>query len=140
MSYSEIKALHIVLVMGWFAGLFFLPRLFVNLAEVAPESAAERARLLQMADKLHRYITIVSLPAVLVGFWLWIGFDFKGMWLDYKVTLVFGLIAYNLHCRKILRDFHAERNMRSKQWLRWFGEAPFGVLIAIVFLAVLKPF
>lgn len=135
-----VKVLHLWMVVSWFAGLFYLPRIFVNLAMVAPDSAAERDRLLLMAGKLYRFMTPIALLAVALGCWLWFGFGFSGGWLHLKTTLVVGLLAYHAYCGRLLRDFRAGRNVRSHVWFRWFNEMPVLVLLAVTYLAVLKPF
>ena len=91
-----VKALHISLVVAWFAGLFYLPRIFVNLAMVPAESIAERERLLLMAGKLYRFMTPLGVLAVVFGLWLWLGYGFSGGWLHLKTTLVSLLVIY--HC------------------------------------------
>jgi len=128
------------MVVSWFAGLFYLPRIFVNLAMVAPDSVAERDRLLLMAGKLYRFMTPIAILAVALGCWLWFGFGFSGGWLHLKTTLVLGLLAYHAYCGRLLRDFRAGRNVRSHVWFRWFNEMPVLVLLAVTYLAVLKPF
>jgi putative membrane protein len=128
------------MVVSWFAGLFYLPRIFVNLAMVAPDSVAERDRLLLMAGKLYRFMTPIALLAVALGCWLWFGFGFSGGWLHLKTALVVGLLAYHAYCGRLLRNFRAGLNVRSHVWFRWFNEMPVLVLLAVTYLAVLKPF
>lgn len=140
MDYLVVKALHIVLVVSWFAGLFYLPRFFVNLAMVPPESTAERERLLLMAGKLYRFMTPIGYLAIALGLWLWLGFGISGGWLHAKTTLVAGLVAYNLYCRRLLSDFQAGRSTRSHVWFRWFNEVPVIVLLIVTWLVILKPF
>ncbi len=135
-----VKVLHLWMVVSWFAGLFYLPRIFVNLAMVAPDSVAERDRLLLMAGKLYRFMTPIALLAVALGCWLWFGFGFSGGWLHLKTTLVVGLLAYHAYCGRLLRNFRAGLNVRSHVWFRWFNEMPVLVLLAVTYLAVLKPF
>ncbi len=135
-----VKALHIWMVVSWFAGLFYLPRIFVNLAMVGPGSDAERDRLLLMAGKLYRFMTPLGVLAVALGLWLWLGFGFSGAWLHAKTALVAGLLGYHWFCGRILRDFRAGRSARGHVWFRWFNELPVLVLLAVVFLVVLKPF
>ena len=135
-----VKALHISLVVAWFAGLFYLPRIFVNLAMVPAGSAAERERLLLMAGKLYRFMTPLGILAVGLGLWLWFGFGFTGAWLHAKTTLVLLLIAYHLYCGQLLRAFVAGTCTKSHVWFRWFNELPVLVMFAVVFLVVLKPF
>lgn len=135
-----IKALHIALVVSWFAGLFYLPRIFVNLALVPADSLAERDRLLLMAGKLFRFMTPLAVLALAFGIWLWLGYGFSGAWLHVKTTLVAGLVAYHLYCGALLKAFRIGANRRSHLWYRWFNELPVLVLFAVVFLVVLKPF
>ena len=136
--YNIWKALHIIMVVSWFAGLFYLPRLFVNHAMV--EDDATRIRLAQMEYKLYRFMTPLGIFAVLSGLWLWIGYGLNGGWLHVKTTLVTGLIGYHLYCGRLMRDFAAGRNRHSHVWFRVFNEIPVLVLIAVVFLVILKPF
>ncbi|MBI1907000.1 MAG: CopD family protein [Rhodocyclales bacterium] len=133
-----LKALHIVFVVSWFAGLFYLPRLFVNHAMVS--DAATRERLELMERKLYRFMTPLAVLAVALGVWLWLGYGFAGGWLHAKVALVAGLLAYHVYCGKLMKDFAAGRNVRSHMWFRVFNEVPVLVLIAVTFLVVLKPF
>ncbi|MGL1832333.1 CopD family protein [Rhodocyclaceae bacterium SMB388] len=133
-----VKALHIVFVVSWFAGLFYLPRIFVNHAMV--EDAATRERLAMMERKLYYFVTPIGALAVALGLWLWFGYGFGGGWLHVKTTLVAVLIAYHLYCGKLMRDFAAGRNTRSHVWYRVFNEVPVLVLLVVVFLTVLKPF
>lgn len=133
-----VKALHIVFVVSWFAGLFYLPRLFVNHAMVS--DATTRERLALMEHKLYRFMTPLGILAVLLGFGLWFGYGFSGGWLHAKTALVSFLIAYHLYCGQLLREFAAGRNRHGHRWYRVFNEVPVLVLVAVVFLVVLKPF
>lgn len=133
-----IKAFHIIFVTSWFAGLFYLPRLFVNHAmETNP---AALARLELMEHKLYRFMTPLALLALAFGLYLWLIYHISGDWLHAKLGLVLGLIAYHLYCGKIMRDFKAGKNTRSHVWYRWFNEAPVLILFAVVVLVVVKPF
>jgi len=136
--YLWIKALHIVFIASWFAGLFYLPRLFVNLAEETNPSA--RDRLLGMARRLYRFSMILSVPAVLLGAWLWMGYGIQGGWLHAKLLLVFLTIGYHHMCGGILRKFERGVNTRSHKWYRWFNEVPVVLMLAIVILVTVKPF
>ncbi|MDP1732744.1 MAG: CopD family protein [Sulfuritalea sp.] len=135
-----IKAFHIIFVVSWFAGLFYLPRIFVNLAMVPAESTAERERLLLMARKLFRFVTPIGVLAVGLGLWLWLGFGFNGGWLHAKTALVIGLVAYHVWCGKLLAEFAAGSSTRTHVWFRFFNEVPVLALIAICILVVVKPF
>lgn len=135
-----IKAFHIFFVVSWFAGLFYLPRIFVNLAMVPADGVAERERLLLMARKLYKFVTPIGLLAVALGLWLWFGYGFVGGWLHAKTTLVVILLGYHFYCGKLLKDFTAGQNKRSHVWYRFFNEGPVLLLLAICILAVVKPF
>ena len=135
---SWVKALHIVFVTGWFAGLFYLPRIFVNLA--LENDAAARARLLVMARKLYRFMTLLAVPALAFGLWLWLGYGISGAWLHAKLGLVVLLIGYHHACGSLLRKFEQGRNIRGHVWFRWFNEFPVVILLLVVILAVVKPF
>lgn len=139
-----VKSFHIVFIASWFAGLFYLPRIFVNLALVPPESIAERDRLLLMARKLFRFTTLLAVPAILFGLWLWLGYGIgRGAgngWLHAKLALVLLVIGYHHGCGVLLRRFEAGRNRRSHRFYRWFNEVPVLLLLAIVVLVVVKPF
>lgn len=133
-----VKSFHIFFVVSWFAGLFYLPRIFVNLAMVQA-AGVERERLLLMARKLYKFVTPIGLLAVAFGLWLWFGYGFAGGWLYVKTALVLGLLGYHFYCGKLLKDFAAGRNRRSHVWFRFFNEMPVFLLLAIVILAVVKP-
>jgi putative membrane protein len=137
-----VKSLHIVFVASWFAGLFYLPRIFVNLAMVPAGSDAERARLLLMAHKLLRFTTLLAVPALGFGLWLWLGYGVgRGAgWMHAKLALVLLAIGYHHGCGVLLRRFDANANRRSDRWYRFFNEAPVLLLLAIVVLVVVKPF
>ena len=135
-----IKAFHIVFVVSWFAGLFYLPRIFVNLALVADVQSAEYQRLLLMARKLYRFVTPLSALAIILGLWLWFGYGFGGGWLHAKTLLVAGLVGYHHVCGRLLRQFAQGQTPHGHVWFRWFNEIPVLALIAICLLVVLKPF
>jgi len=138
MLYLWIKAFHIVFIASWFAGLFYLPRIFVNLAQETNNVAT--ARLLLMARRLFRFTTMLAVPALLLGLWLWLGFGIKGGWLHAKLALVILAIGYHHACGSILKKFEAGVNKRSHTWFRWFNEVPVILLLLIVILVVVKPF
>lgn len=137
-----IKAFHIVFVASWFAGLFYLPRLFVNLATVPAESHAERERLLMMARKLHRFAGLLMIVALGLGFWLWLLnlSGYRGGWLYLKLALVAGAMGYHYKCSSLLRAFEQFTNRRSERWFRVFNEVAVLIFTAIVVLVVVKPF
>jgi putative membrane protein len=135
-----VKSFHIILVVSWFAGLFYLPRIFVNLAMVPAGSSAERERLLLMAGKLFRFVTPIGALAIGLGFWLWFGYGFSGGWLHVKTTLVIALVAYHLWCGSLLKQFGRGAETHSHRWFRVFNEVPVFLLAGIVIFAVVKPF
>lgn len=140
MAYNWIKALHIVFIASWFAGLFYLPRIFVNLAmETEP---AARDRLLLMARKLYRFMTILMVPALALGLILWLGYGMgRGtVWMHAKLTIVLLLIGYHHACKSLLKRFERGENARSHVWFRWFNELPVLGMLGAVVLVVLKPF
>jgi putative membrane protein len=143
--YLWIKAFHIVFVAGWFAGLFYLPRIFVNLAAVSPDSHAERERLLLMARRLYRFANVLMLVALGLGLVLWLGYGvgLKGPgngWMHLKLLLVLATIGYQHVCRRHLRAFERMANTRSERWYRVFNEVTFVLFSATVVLVVVKPF
>jgi protoporphyrinogen IX oxidase len=138
--YLWVKAFHIVFVASWFAGLFYLPRLFVNLAMVPADSHAERERLLLMARKLYRFTSFLMVPALALGLWLWLGFGVSGGWLHAKLLLVLLVLGYHHACRSLLRRFESFSNQRSERWFRVFNESAVLLFAVIVVLVVVKPF
>jgi putative membrane protein len=141
-----VKSLHIVFVASWFAGLFYLPRIFVNLAQV--DDTATTERLLLMARRLYRFMTMLAIPALIFGLWLWLGYGIgkgpegKGAagWLHAKLAIVVLLIGYHHACGSLLKKFERGANTRSHTWYRWFNEVPVLGLLAAVVLVVVKPF
>ncbi len=153
-----VKALHIIFVISWFAGLFYLPRIFVNIALVEEQyfksnpntinleviNINERSRLILMAKKLFRFTTPIMFLAVSFGLWLWfgfgIGFNDGNFWMPIKIILVCFLISYHFYCGKILKTLAKKTTNWSHVKFRWFNELPVLLLFASVFLVVIKPF
>ncbi len=133
-----IKTLHIIFVTSWFAGLFYLPRLFVNHAMVDDQATLDR--LIMMEGKLYRFMTPLGILALVFGIWLWKGYDFAGGWLHAKLTLVLVLVAYHLYCGQLVRRFAAGEKLRNHVWYRWFNELPVVILAIVCVLVVVKPF
>ena len=134
-----IKAFHIVFMVTWFAGLFYLPRLFVYHAMAT--DAAGMARFKVMERKL--FFGIMTPGGVLTlasGAWLWLGYGFSGGWLHAKLALVAVLVVYHLYCGKLMIAFRHDRNRHGHVFYRWLNELPVVLLIAIVILVVVKPF
>ena len=133
-----VKALHIIFMVTWFAGLFYLPRLFVYHAMT--DDRVSHERFIVMERKLYWGImTPGGVLTILFGLWLWFAWDFTGGWLHAKVALTALLVAYHVWCGKLMLDFRAGQNRRSHVWFRWFNEAPTLVLFAAVILVVVKP-
>jgi len=139
-----IKALHIVFIASWFAGLFYLPRIFVNLAMVDVASSAERDRLLLMARKLLRFTNILSVVAVALGLGLWAGYGIGwgpgNDWMHAKLAVVVSVIAYQHVCSRMLMRFARGQSMPGHVWFRWFNEIPVLLMVLAVVLVVVKPF
>lgn len=134
-----IKSLHIIFMVTWFAGLFYLPRLFVYHAMCTDQPGNERFKV--MERKLYYGImTPGGLLTIVFGSWLWLGYGFSGGWLHAKLTLVALLIAYHIYCGKLLLDFKHDRNQHGHVYYRWFNELPVLALFGIIFLVVIKPF
>lgn len=137
-----VKAFHIVFVASWFAGLFYLPRIFVNLAMVPAGSVAERERLLLMARKLLRFTTLLAVPALVLGLWLWLGYGIgRGSgWMHAKLAIVVLTVGYHHACAVLLRKLANGASTHSHRWFRWFNELPVLFLLGAVILVVVKPF
>lgn len=138
-----VKAFHIVFMVTWFAGLFYLPRLFVYHAMANDERAPERTSFKIMERKLFWGImTPGAALTIAFGLWLlapaWEEYLRQG-WMLAKLALVAALLAYHVWCGLLVADFAAGRNRHGHVWYRWFNEAPVLALIAIVLLAVLRP-
>ena len=139
-----VKSLHIVFVASWFAGLFYLPRIFVNLAMVPNSSQAEHARLLLMAQKLMRFTHILAVPALCLGLWLWLGYGIglgaANGWMHVKLLVVALTLGYHFGCSAMLKNIVLGKPLRSHVWYRWFNEVPVLLMLAAVILVVVKPF
>ena len=134
-----VKAWHIIFMVTWFAGLFYLPRLFVYHAQA--EDSIGSARFKIMERKLFFGImTPGAVLTIIFGMWLWQGYGISGGWLHAKLTLVAILIAYHLYCGKLLFDFKHDRNRHGHVFYRWLNELPVLLLAGIVILVVVKPF
>ena len=152
--YLWVKSFHIVFVMSWFAGLFYLPRFFVNLAMISPPdqagttdanpvaTKAETDRLLLMARKLYNFMGPLMVLALALGLWLWLGYGVgQGSgWLPAKLLIVLAILVYHVWCGRILRTFENGGNKRTHKQYRWINEAPVLALLLTVVLVVVKPF
>ena len=139
MTYLVVKSLHIVFMVTWFAGLFYLPRLFVYHCLTTDAVGSERFKV--MERKLFWGIaTPGGVLTLMLGMWMWLAwFQGAGLWLYAKVALVAVLVVYHIWCGKLMIDFREERNTRSHVWFRWFNEFPAMILVAVVLLVVVKP-
>ena len=134
-----VKSLHIIFMVTWMAGLFYLPRLFVYHAEASDRISIERFKIMER-KVFWGIATPGGILTIAFGLWLWLGwFQGAGLWLHAKLALVAVLVAYHLWCGKLMMDFRRERNTRSHVWFRWFNEFPVLMLTAIVLLVVFKP-
>lgn len=137
-----IKAWHLIFVVTWFAGLFYLPRLFVYHADCTDEAGNARFKI--MERKLFAIMTVGAVASAIFGLWLLFAYQWQSLlttaWLPIKLGLVAALIIYHLYCLKLVRMFRNDRNTRSHVFYRWFNEFPALILIAVILLAVLKPF
>ena len=135
-----LKSLHIVFLVSWFAGLFYLPRLFVYHAMATDAIGIERFKM--MERKLYYGVMAPSAVLTIVsGVWLWLGYGINGGWLYAKLALVAILVAHHLWLGKLMRDFRRDRNRHGDVFYRWINEIPaLPVLVAIVLLVVFKPF
>ena len=134
-----VKSFHIVFLVAWFAGLFYLPRLFVYHAQASDAPSIERFKV--MERKLYRGIMMPSMVLTLAfGLWLWLGFGVTGGWMHAKLVLVLALLAHHFWLGKLAADFARDANRRSHVFYRWINEIPLPLLAAIVILAVVKPF
>ena len=134
-----LKALHLIFMVTWFAGLFYLPRLFVYHAMTDDAPGKERLRIMERR-LFYGIMTPGGVLTLVFGTWLWLGYGFAGGWLYAKLVLIGVLIGYHLWCVRFLRDFKYDRNTRSHVFFRWFNEFPTLILVAVIWLAVLKPF
>jgi len=134
-----VKALHIVFMVTWFAGLFYLPRLYVYHAQASDPISLDRFKIMER-KLFYGIMTPGAVLTIVFGLWLWLGYGFSGGWLHAKLALVVVLIGYHAYCGKLLADFKHDRNRHGHVWYRWFNEVPVLVLLAIVILVVVKPF
>ena len=133
-----MKSLHIVFVIAWFAGIFYLPRLFVYHAMTDDVPGRERFKV--MERKLLGLMNMAAVLAISFGLWLWLGYGIAGHWLYAKLALVVLLIGYHHACGRIVRRFAQDENRYGHVFYRWFNEVPVLLLLGIVILVVVKPF
>ena len=133
-----VKAFHIIFMVSWFAGLFYLPRLFVYHAMTEDEAGNERFKV--MERKLYYFITPFMILTVVLGLWLMFDWQlYSSVWMQIKLLLVTVLLGYHFYCGHLVKVFANDESRKSHVWYRWFNELPVLVLTAIVILVVLKP-
>ncbi|HLU79298.1 MAG TPA: CopD family protein [Burkholderiaceae bacterium] len=135
-----VKAFHLLFVISWFAGLFYLPRIYVNLAQTQEPGAYDC--LIGMARRLYRFMTPLAVLSLVFGLWLMVGYGIglTSGWMHAKLLLVALLIAYHLICGRMLATFERRANQRGHRYYRWFNEAPVIILTIVLILVVVKPF
>jgi putative membrane protein len=140
MTMLWVKSFHIIFMVTWFAGLFYLPRLFVYHAAAQDRISLERFKVMERR-LFWGIMTPGAVLTILFGVWLWLGW-FRGAtgWLHAKIALVAVLAVYHVWCWRLVKAFAAARNTKSERWYRWFNEFPTLVLVATVLLVVFKPF
>lgn len=135
-----VKALHILFVTAWFAGLFYLPRIYVNLAQTGDGPTYDH--LVGMARRLYRFMTPLGILALVFGLWLFLGYGIgrASGWMHAKLLLVVGLVIYHGVCARMLAIFERHANTREHRYYRWFNEVPVLILALVLVLVVVKPF
>jgi putative membrane protein len=134
-----IKALHVLAIIAWLAGIFYLPRIFVHYAEGRAHGEDVR-RLIVMARRLFGFMTMMAVLAIALGLWLWLGFHDSGRWLMIKLVFVLALIGYHIACRVLLARLVRQGPFPRPLALRVFNESALLIVVPIILLAVVKPF
>ncbi len=139
MAYLWVKVFHLLFMMSWMAGIFYLPRIFVHFVE--GQAAGQQVdRLAIMASKLWKFMTIMMVLTLITGFWLWLGFGFSGGWLHAKLLMVALLIAYHFWAYKRMREMQQGHLDHSGVYYRWANEIPLVITLALLIFVVVKPF
>jgi protoporphyrinogen IX oxidase len=134
-----VKVLHLLAIISWMAGIFYLPRIFVHY--VAGQNAGEDVRRLKvMAKKLYHFTSMMGVFALASGLWLWLGFGFHGGWIHVKLLMVAALVAYHVSMRIYMKRMQRDAPLPSATTLRWYNELPLVMLVVILWMVVLKPF
>lgn len=134
-----IKSFHIIFMVTWFAGLFYLPRLFVYHAMASDAPSVDRFKIMER-KLFYGIMTPGAVLTIAFGLWLWLGYGITGAWMHAKLAVVALTIAYHLWCWKILVAFRHDRNARTHRWYRLFNEVPVFFLVATIIFVVVKPF
>lgn len=133
-----VKSFHVIFMVTWFSGLFYLPRLFVYHAMSDDQPSIERFKIMER-KLFYGIMTPGAVLTIILGLWMWLGYGISGTWMHIKFSLVLVLIAYHIYCGKLLRDFKFDRNTHSHVYYRWFNEFPVLLMIAIIILVIVKP-
>jgi putative membrane protein len=139
MSLLYVKAIHILFIISWMAGIFYLPRIFVHYVE-GKAAGEDVKRLKIMARRLYHFTSVMAVFALASGFWLWLGFGFAGGWIHAKLTMVMLLIAYHISARLYMKRMQRDAPLPGATALRWYNELPLLILVVILWLVVVKPF
>lgn len=134
-----IKVFHVFAVIAWFAGIFYLPRLFVYHAQAKDQTSKDRFVVMER-KLLWGIMTPSAIVAIILGLWLWLAYGFSGQWLMLKLALVGAVLLYHGWCIKICHDFKVEKNTLSHIAFRWLNEVPVFLLLGILILVIVKPF
>jgi protoporphyrinogen IX oxidase len=137
--YPWFKAFHLLAIISWMAGIFYLPRIFVHYVEGLAANEDVR-RLKIMARKLYHFTSMMGVFALASGLALWLGFAFSGGWLHVKLTMVALLVAYHISMRVFMKRMQRDAPLPSSTTLRWYNELPLVMLVVILWMVVLKPF
>jgi len=134
-----LKAFHILFVMSWMAGIFYLPRIFVHYVE-GKQAGQDVARLVIMAKKLYGFMTLMMMFAIGSGLWLWLGFGFAGGWLHVKLLFVGFMLVYHFWCKARVKEMQQGQLNHSGVFYRWMNELPLVFTLVILIMVVVKPF
>jgi len=137
--YLWLKAVHILFVMSWMAGIFYLPRIFVHFVE-GKEAGQDVDRLVIMARKLYGFMSIMMVIAIVSGVMIWVMYGFNGMWLNVKLVFVGLMIVYHVWCKKRMKEMQEGHLDKSGVFYRWMNELPLVILSVILIMVVVKPF
>lgn len=139
MSLLYVKAIHILFIISWMAGIFYLPRIFVHYVE-GRAAGEDTRRLKVMARRLYHFTSVMAVLALASGIWLWLGFGFAGGWIHAKLAMVLLLIGYHISTRIYMKRMQRDAPLPGATALRWYNELPLLILVVILWLVVVKPF
>jgi putative membrane protein len=139
MSLLYVKAIHILFIISWMAGIFYLPRIFVHYVE-GKAAGEDTRRLKVMARRLYHFTSVMAVFALASGIWLWLGFGFAGGWIHAKLAMVLLLIGYHISTRIYMKRMQRDAPLPGATALRWYNELPLLILVVILWLVVVKPF